>query len=224
MSPTIGVVIPCYKPHIPQLGRVLWSINNQSRLPDMVVVSCSSSQDSDIMYRAEDYKFSLKIFTHIEKRNTAQNKNFGIQQINTDIISFFDSDDIMHPQRIDIIYNCFVKYPNTKIFLHSLRLFPTDLNFPKYDINTIEYIQDPFYVCKWNSLKYKYDSTIGITNGNCSVYKSIFNEIQFNETDKGCGKEDQLFNVVVVNKYWNDTVFCTNELTWYIPSYTGGYK
>jgi hypothetical protein len=224
MTLTIGVVIPCYKAHIPLLGRVLWSINRQSRLPDMVIVSCSSSEESDILYRSEDYKFPLKIYTHRDLRNTSQNKNFGTSQINTDIVTYFDSDDIMHPQRIETIYECFNKYPNTKLLIHSLRISPTDLNFPKYDIQDIEFEYDPFYICEWKSIKYKYNNMLGITNGNSSIIRTLFKEIQFDETDKSYGKEDVNFNVEILKKYWNDVALCKCELTWYFQSGTSSYN
>ena len=84
--PTIGLVIPCYKPHIGLLKRVFDSIEKQTRHPDMVIVSCSSSEPSDIPYKQEDFSFPFKIYTHREKKNISENKNFGTHLINTDIV------------------------------------------------------------------------------------------------------------------------------------------
>lgn len=223
MSFTIGIVIPCYKPHIGLLGRLLWSINNQTRKPDIVVVSCSSSEESDIIYKDTDYNFSLKIFTHKEKMNVAQNRNFGARQLNTDIITFFDADDIMHPQRIEIIHKCYLLYPNTRLFLHSLHLSPTNLNFPKYDINCISFECDPFFICNYGAVNYKYDNKTAIMNSHSAIPKKMFDELQFIESKEGYGKEDTLYNVYIINKYWNDVFFCNCELTWYFPSSTHGH-
>lgn len=221
--PTIGLVIPCYKLHIGLLGRLLWSINNQTQMPDMVIVSCSSSDETDIIYDEKNYNFPLKIFTHIEKRNVAQNRNFGSKQLNTDIITYFDADDIMHPQNIEIIHKCFTEYPNTRLFLHSLRISPNNLDFPKYNLDEINFECDPFYVCQYGAINHKYDSSMRIMNSNCAIPQKTFEEIQYIETQEGYGKEDTLYNAYLVNKYWNDVIYCTCELTWYFPSGTHGH-
>ena len=221
---TIGIVIPCYKPHIGLLKRVLDSIEKQTKKPDMVIVSCSSSEPSDIPYTQEDYSFPFKIYTHKEKKNISENKNFGTRLINTDIVTYFDADDIMHPQRIEIIYNGFIKYPNMKLLIHSLRLNPIDLNYPKYDINYINYEMDTFYICKWGALNFKNKSNRNIHNSHSSIKKSLFDEIQYVETPDAKGFEDTLFNRTLINKYPNNGFigYCECDLTWYFPSGTQG--
>lgn len=98
---TVGVAIPCYKYHIPLLKRCLDSIEAQTRKPDQVVVSCSSCESSDIPSFA--YSFPLKILTHSQRQNAAQNRNRAAAELTTDIVSFFDVDDVMHPQRIEVL-------------------------------------------------------------------------------------------------------------------------
>jgi glycosyltransferase involved in cell wall biosynthesis len=218
MPPTIGVVIPCYKNHIPQLGRLLWSINSQTHLPDMVVVSCSSSEDSDVLYREEDYKFPLKIFTHKERLNAAQNRNFGTQQINTDIVSYIDGDDIMHPQRIEIIDKAFTTYPDIKLLLHSLSILVDDFKFPKYNVTEVDFEKSAFYVCRWGSVCHKHDIKMRIMNSCCSIPKNVFNEIQYSETSENIGKEDTVFNATIINRYENNAYYCKYDLTWYFPN------
>lgn len=220
MSPTIGIVVPCHKPHIPLLGRLLWSINNQTRLPDMVIVSCSSSEGSDILYKEDDYKFPLKIYTHSERLNAAQNRNFGSRQINTDIISYFDCDDIMHPQRVEIIYKAFIQYPEMKLLIHSLQLSPTNFNFIKYDMDAINFEKAELYVCRWGSICHKRDYKIGIMNSGCSISRKIFDEIQYSEIPEHIGKEDTLFNAAIINKYSDNVFYCNCDLTWYFPTMT----
>lgn len=224
MSLTIGVVIPCYKPHIGVLKNVLDSIEKQTQKPNMVIVSCSSSDESDIPYKHEDYSYPLKIYTHREKRNISENKNFGTRLINTDIVVYFDADDIMHPQRIEIIYNGFIKNPNMKLLLHSYRLNPTDFNYPIYDINNINYEIDPYYICRWGSVQLKRFFNKTIHNSHAAIKKSLFDEIQYVETPDAKGFEDTLFNRTLINKYPNSGFigYCDYELTWYYPSGTQG--
>ena len=226
MSLTIGVVIPCYKPHIGVLKRLLDSIEAQSRKPDMVVVSCSSSQEEDMPYKSSDYSYPLKIFTHSEKRNTAQNKNYGSRIVGTDIISYFDADDIMHPQRIEVIFNVFMKNSNLKLLLHSLKLNPPDFNYPTYEVENIPVELDPFFICHWGAVNLKHESYRAIHNGHNAIRKDIFNEVQYIESDDGLGREDTIFNRVLIQKYQNSQCigYCPYELTWYFPSSTGGYR
>lgn len=98
---TIGVAIPCYKYHIPLLKRCLDSIEAQTHKPDQVVVSCSSCEPSDIPSFA--YTFPLKIVTTEQRQNAAQNRNRAAAEVATDLVTFFDVDDVMHPQRMELL-------------------------------------------------------------------------------------------------------------------------
>ena len=103
---TIGVAISCYQGHLEALGNLLESINLQSRKPDMVIVSCSSYDASNATatpYSSKKYSFPYHIFFHSEKKNAAENRNIAASYLTTDIITFIDADDIMHPQRIAVI-------------------------------------------------------------------------------------------------------------------------
>ena len=97
----LGVAIPCFINHIEQCYVLLESINQQTRIPDQVVVSCSSSKETDFIKR--EYKFPLIVITTEDKQIAAQNRNAAAKLLDTDIIAFMDADDIMHPQRIEIL-------------------------------------------------------------------------------------------------------------------------
>ena len=101
----IGVAIPCYVGHLDKLLNLLDSIDNQTRLPDKVVVSCSSTIDHQVF---PNYKFPFEIVYDEAKKNTAQNRNIAAERLlDNDAISFIDADDIMHPQRIEFIERAF---------------------------------------------------------------------------------------------------------------------
>ena len=97
----IGVAIPCYIGHIEQLQVLLDSIAAQTRLPDKVVVSCSSTTEMPPEF--SKYEFDLQIICDPMRKNTAQNRNIAAQLLDTDVITFFDADDVMHPQRIEFV-------------------------------------------------------------------------------------------------------------------------
>lgn len=112
----LGVVIPCTKKQLPLLSRCFDSIENQSIKPDSVIVSCSSTSSLDLP--EYNYSFPIKIITTLEKKNVAENRNIAALNLDTDIISFFSCEDIMHPQRLEFIYESFINY-QSDIVLHS---------------------------------------------------------------------------------------------------------
>ena len=68
----IGVAIPCYKGHIIRLFELLDSIEKQTRHPDKVVVSCSSTSE---FLNSKDYSFPLQIIiTEQHKKRCTKSK------------------------------------------------------------------------------------------------------------------------------------------------------
>ena len=92
----ISLVIPCYINHINKLINLLESLEFQTRPPDEVIISCSSTNDFIVL---REYVFPVKMYIHEEKKNAAENRNIATSKIkeDTDIICFFDADDKMHP-------------------------------------------------------------------------------------------------------------------------------
>lgn len=214
---TIGVAIPCYKGHIEHLKHVLDSIEKQTRKPDQVVVSCSSSEVGDIPSSYYQYSFPISIFTCSEKRNVAQNRNFAISKLDTDILSFIDADDIMHPQRLEAIEFTFSHY-DINIFLHFYetnieRTFITYSEFP------IEF--NKMYVCPWRSVQHAYYPRASIIhNSQCSVRREVFNRIHFQERPEFVGREDTWFVGDVLLSYPGKCAYCPLRLSRYLPSRT----
>lgn len=229
-SKTVGLVICAYKGHIPHLKRLFASIEAQTRKPDMVVVSCSSTEPHDMPYSPDVYSFPLLIHTHSEKKNAAQNRNYGASLLTTDIISFIDADDIMHPQRIEIIYDSFTKY-DIYVFLHSTELYST-IPFEEQPqtiafspIYTYEFVLNQLYRCPWGSAQLHVDKRgETITCGHISVLRSILTDISFRETADYHGKEDTIFATDIIQKYPNHTCYCYQRLSTYYPSRTYGYE
>ena len=144
---SIGIAICAFYGHILPLKKALESIEGQTKKPDMVIVSCSSCEQKDIPYTPQMYSFPLMIITHRDKKNAAQNRNFAAELLQTDIICFFDADDIMHPQRIEIIHNCFMTY-DIKLFLHNTQLNIPDTIVPYTDCT---YILNKLGMCRFGS-------------------------------------------------------------------------
>ena len=220
---SLGIAICAYKGHIPQLKTAFDSIEQQTRKPDMVIVSCSSSEQSDIPYKASMYSFPLMIITHRDKKNAAQNRNFAAALLQTDIVSFFDADDIMHPQRLQIIEDCFIRH-NVKIFLHNTTQYRKENRgfYPLYSEHP--YILNLLGRCYYGTTMLNtHQDNMLIANGHVSVSADVLKGIQFNDTSEYYTREDTKFCTDVIIAYHDRTAYCNNILSYYIPSGTGGY-
>ena len=215
----IGIAICCYQGHIPHLKRLLDSIQAQTRLPDQVIISCSSSSPEDIPYRAQDYSFPFQILTCEERKNAAQNRNRAARQLNTDVICFFDADDIMHPQRLAIIHRCFTEH-DVVILLHSIEIDPhaqfLEYGHPAFLLNSLSR-------CPWGSTIINHPMYQShIANGHVSVLSEVFPTITYQESTEVQGREDTLFSTDVIAAYPMRTAYCNYKLSQYFPSRTGG--
>lgn len=215
-SKTIGIAICAYKGHIPHLKRLFNSIEAQTRKPDQVVVSCSSSLPEDIPYRPNMYSFPFTIITTEEKKMASQNRNIAASHITTDIITFFDADDEMHPQRLEIIEDCFTKH-NVKILMHNYEL---ETSNPFETIN--EFIFHINYLDKdhiWGAtiLRHPY-SHCPLTNGHVTVSRDAWQNIKFNELPEYHSKDDTIFCTDVIMAYPLQTAYCFSKLSKYYPS------
>eukprot|EP01083_Nonionella_stella_P074825 203085_1 len=99
----------------------------------------------------QDDKTRLQmIYHHNITMNAAQNRNFGLNQINyniTEFIGFFDIDDVMHPQRISILYHVLNGNTNDIDFIFHSFTINEDC---KHDHLHQEYLH------AFTKLKYKY--------------------------------------------------------------------
>jgi glycosyltransferase involved in cell wall biosynthesis len=228
MVPTIGIAIPCYIGHIDKLKILLKCIEDQTVLPAKVVVSCSSSRPEDLDINESDYCYPLKVITHEQKLNAAQNRNIAASHLDTDIISFFDADDIMHVQRNQCIIDGFNTHLDAVALIHGYITNSETLEMETYNTFTdfyknIFYIKDdiqvlprePFLPRLFNIVNLK------LATGPCSIKKSVFREIKWNEIRHICGFEDVTFMVDIFKHYGPSSIVGANyEMTFYYPSNT----
>jgi glycosyltransferase involved in cell wall biosynthesis len=225
----IGVAVPAYIGHVGSLFNLLDSIQNQTILPDKVVVSCSSSKDSDfdmdIYYeKIKNYTFHLQIITSEEKKCAAQNRNIAASSLSDmDYISFIDADDVMHPQRIEILLKVFQE-ENSDIILHNYS------NYENIENKLIKKIEQNDMVIMSNNLKQCYSGCIThkdyhtmngkIHHGHVSIKQCIFNQVQFPEEAEFYTKEDCVFCYRVFSIPNIKDSYIANEITYYKPSNT----
>ena len=219
----IGVAIPCYIGHIQALFDLLDSIENQTRIPDKVVVSCSSTETfSDT---AKKYSFPLEIIVTPHKKNAAENRNIAASKLkDMDYITFFDADDIMVPQRIEILLKVFQEY-QSDIVLHNFFIeHSNSTKFNKIEILNVRINQ----LIQSHSGCINHDNRCNdhidkIHHGQVSVKKEILNSIQFPEGVEYYTKEDCVFCYRVFSLPNIQNAYIVNELSHYKPSRTGGH-
>ncbi len=208
---TIGIAIPCYRRHLNLLKRLLRSIEHQSRKPDAVSVSCSSCREEDIgSIDVSNYTFPIHIEYHADAKNAAQNRNIAAKHLKTDIVSFFDADDIMHPLRIQAIMIAF-ENPTIQFVLHSFLDAPEFEAYAGLDIyeSALEFDDNPNSVC----LKCR---DFRIHHSQVSVRHDCFNIIQFREDEMFNRAEDSVFCREMLCKYPTQNAFIANPLSSYV--------
>jgi len=224
----IGVAIPAYFGHIESLIYLLDSIQTQTIIPEKVVVSCSSTKETDFDFfseKSKQYTFNLEIITSEEKKCAAKNRNIAAVKLSDmDYITFIDADDIMHPQRIEILLKVF-QDNESDIILHDF------LDCETYDNDLFKKIEDGNIDVRINSLKQCYSGCIThkdfnyilinkIHHGHVSIKQYIFNIVQFPEEPVFYTKEDCIFCYRVFSLPNIKDSYIVNKLTYYKPSNT----
>ena len=102
----IGVAIPCYNQHFDKLSSLIDNIAASTLKPDHIAISCSSwSHDrrTDTSYNG----IPVSIQYSTKRLNQGTNRNIAAGMLTTDLISFIDADDLMHPSRLEYIAKAF---------------------------------------------------------------------------------------------------------------------
>jgi glycosyltransferase involved in cell wall biosynthesis len=210
----IGVAIPCFIKHISRCYELLDSINGQTRLPDQVVVSCSSSKPEDFIKK--EYKFPLTVIITEERKNASQNRNIAASNLDTDVITFFDADDIMHPQRLEVID--FTFKDSIDIMLHSFFLNEECNNeFPL--ITNIMPIKNVLSIAPSGCITWD-NSDMRIHHGQVTVTRGVFEKVKFPEESYFETREDCIFCLMAFLLPNIQSAYIMQPLSKYIESRT----
>jgi len=217
----IGVAIPCYNGHINQLFDLLDSIQNQTIIPDQVIVSSSSTTDFKIN---KEYSFPLEIIITEDKKNAAQNRNIAASYLSDmDYITFIDADDIMHPQRIEVLLKV-IDACTSDIILHNFyteKELNNNLIFEKIEIiNVRTYSLIPSWSGCITHINGYNDKIDRIHHSQVTVKKTIFELVKFPEEFKFHRKEDSIFCHRVFSLPNIKNAYIKNKLSYYKPSNT----
>jgi len=209
---TLGVAIPCYVKHIPKLLELLDSIEQQTRKPDVVSISCSSTGDEFPLLR--NYGFAIIVSTCKERRNAGQNRNIAARRLDTDLISFFDADDHMHPQRIEALFAAFSE--PCDIALHGY--LENEENLQPYPvIREVHIKRNMLSQCDSGCIKLDYVSRIH--HSQVTVRREIFEQSPFSEEKEHEVKEDCVFCYRVFGLPGIRSAYIDHPLSKYTASY-----
>jgi hypothetical protein len=212
--PTIGVGIPCYKPHLGKLVRLLESLELQSRKPDTVVISSSSTLPEDVPPLG-NYSFPIVMILDSEKRKAAENRNICFRNITCDLLSFVDADDFCHPRRLEFIETAYLQ--GAELIIHSLT---ENLAAPWQNLDGVPIEYDCLARGPTGCLIHKHARVL-INHGHCSVAKELMKSIQFGTTAHYDRREDSLFCGEII-QIAGKNAFINAALTKYDKSGTAG--
>jgi len=226
----IGVAIPCYKYDISLLKRCLDSIEKQSIKPNIVVVSCSSCVKEDIPFDYTFYSYPIYFLTIEEKKNASENRNRAGNKCleeGMDYITFFDCDDTMHPQRIEMLKRAIEENKKCEFIIHNFYL-ESEVNKefqkienPSFFHNIVKRRNDGWGVELSIQLNEK-----GVPNGHHAhicVSKRLFQNIKYREdssvirTSENQGREDVYFCADCLKDPIIKTTYIYDVLSKYYP-------
>lgn len=182
---TVSIVIPCHSPHFKFLEGLLRSIEKQTLVPnEVIVVLCDSSrvqQNQIIRLRNINWNFKFDIIEIRNKSPAGANRYIGCKRATSEIIIFTDADDLIHPQRTEIMKYFF----DITDAVHVGHTFTFDKNFDKrtYDIPKITF-KMPVMLPN--------DRIPGIADGVVGILKSVQDRFPWDRTT--FKNEDVAFN------------------------------
>jgi hypothetical protein len=210
------------------LLKTLASIRNQTDLPDEVVIRMSSSGEQTrneiFMLESGLRPIPLRVLYSSEYQNPGQNRNVGSAAAKSQFISFFDSDDEMHPKRVHILRELFTNTPKLDMILHGVT-FTREGYWPLVSDTSTNVLRKS-WLCEnerhsraagtlWldhSSLKHI------ITHGHVSVRKNVLKRHQF--TSERTGEDCKFVRSVlqdICSSRDREAVLVDEPLTFYIP-------
>lgn len=213
----IGLAIPSSFIHLQKVIQLLESLEQQTRKPDEVVVSMSSSPEG-FQTDLNPFSFPVKFVTTSAKKTAGQNRNIAASHLTTEIISFFDADDVMHPQRFQALEEAFTK--GADIVLHNYHKFDIPVYksfefYTQFDMTANKLVRAPSLCAKMST-----DWRIPLHQSQVTVRRWVLDKEKFIEDPRPgtdalfCGAVCALPNIT--------SQYIANPLSHYYPSRTYG--
>jgi len=137
MRPKISIIIPMYNVE-KYLRRCLDSVQNQT-FPDWQAICVDDGSPDKSGAIAEEYAKRDKRFIVLHKENggLSDARNFGMPKATGEYIMFLDSDDFIHPQTMEIVYELAKKNKSDIVSFTYDRFYrPQLMVYHKLGLNT----------------------------------------------------------------------------------------
>lgn len=129
MNPTLTVIVPVFN-RANLVKATLDSIAAQHTLPDCLIVVDNNSSDAsaDVVRQwMDDYSGGMKCEFAVEtKPGAAAARNRGLALARTELVSFFDSDDIMRPEYVATVKETFAADPQLDLVYWAVKNHPVN--------------------------------------------------------------------------------------------------
>ena len=128
----ISLVVPTVYAEVKCLSVLLRSLVESTSFPSETII-VASGDSARFVHEIDTLKATLanmssslpnvKLVLLKGLHQQAQGRNIGANLSTNDIVSFFDGDDFLHPQRFDILHRIYVENPEVDVVLHTWDTF-----------------------------------------------------------------------------------------------------
>lgn len=169
----VNIVIPVCSLHKMCIQKCIDSINRQTRIPDKIILVLNEYEKYKTDY---DVIISNNLECEFVKINTWEkpgiNRNIGSNQCSDGIILYQDVDDIMHPQRCELVEKCFDKYDCDLLLHESVQ----DYTYSYQPQNFILKLEDKHIIMP-NDVTLKMEKTLDFINYRAVNFAKYFGNI-----------------------------------------------
>lgn len=205
-KPLISIMIPVYNVS-KYLERCLQSVKEQTYDNiEILLYDDGSTDGSDKICDEFASENSNVIVYHFPNRGQAHGRNFLIEHAKGEYVIFVDSDDVVSPDYVDVLYNLIKKF-NCKIAVSVLQTFHEGDKLIEKSRSYEEELLTPAKAVEWMNYQVKFD-----TWPVCKLYhRSIFESgIRYPE-----GKIFEDFAITYLLLFQSDKVAYCNKATYF---------
>jgi glycosyltransferase involved in cell wall biosynthesis len=195
---TVGIAIPCYRGHIQYVDALLQNIASSTHLPTQVAISCSGWDRTGTL-RFTYCGFRVDILYTTKLQGIGTNRNIAANALTTDLITFLDVDDLMHPKRIAYLRDAFEQSGCDAVYHGFVRLHRDHLPTEHADLGPLDVSRTP----------------CDVMAAHVTVRSSLFRRIQFDERPSSWRQEDTVYRKQLIADGVS-VAYVSNPLTYYL--------
>tara|TARA_R110000744_G_scaffold286609_1_gene397908 strand:- start:79 stop:741 length:663 start_codon:yes stop_codon:yes gene_type:complete len=207
----LSFCITCWTKDFKFIKRIIPLLEAQTSPPDEFVLSASSLTDLQLLEIPSRINGTLlRVVNSTAPLYAGGARNQGGKFASCDLVTFCDIDDLIHPQKIEVTREAFLRNPTADAFVHNyskgaVKEFPVIKTFKFYEIadHRSIYLKPPEH------------GFSEVTHGHLTLKRSILDKCQYADKLRR-GQDAEFCSGLFHNKY---KIFYSNEkLISYIPS------